>query len=138
MAITADLTTAVGQIRLEIGDDKEADGVRPSGDNFTDEELTHFYTVEGGDGSVDPVQKYVGRASAKACETLAVMWAKEATATKMGPTSDRVNASVFYGDMGKRLRSQYGGDYLDGRAQTRLPFPSGTARLIVTPYGAYA
>jgi len=41
MTVTYDLATAVGQIRLKIGDTTLTDPI------FTDEELTYFYTVEG-------------------------------------------------------------------------------------------
>ena len=136
MAFEIGITTIVGQIRLEIGDNVLLKGVKPEGANFTDEELTHFYTVEGGDASIDPVQTQIGRASAKACETLAIIYAKEATMTKMGPTSDRWDTSKFYSDMGKRLRQQYGGNHIDGRMRTRIPLPSGTARAIIVPFGA--
>ena len=136
MAFEIGITTIIGQIRLEIGDNNENNGVRPSGANFTDEELTHFYTVEGGDASATPVQTYIGRAAAKACETLAIIYAKEQTATKMGPVSDSWDTSKFYSDMGGRLRQQYGGNHIDGRMRTRMPLPSGTARAIIVPFGA--
>jgi hypothetical protein len=64
MAITTDLGTTIGQIRLLIGDTVENDGVKPGGGNFSDAELTWFYDNEGS----------IEGAAGLACETLAWMW----------------------------------------------------------------
>lgn len=61
-----DLTTSVGMLRLEIGDEVFESGVKPNGDNFTDAELEYFLAQEG---------STVGRAAARACEVLSRAYA---------------------------------------------------------------
>lgn len=65
MAITTDLNSPIGQIRLLIGDTVENVGVKPDGSNLTDAEIEYFYQREGME---------VTRAAALACETLAALW----------------------------------------------------------------
>ena len=71
MAITTDLSTDIGQVRLEIGDrDTTAGmGARPDGSNLTDDEIGYFLAAEGS----------VRGAAARACEALAGDWRKIAT-----------------------------------------------------------
>jgi|GEM_PF-5767933 len=64
MPITTDLSDPVGQIRLLIGDLTDGDGVKPKGENFTDEELQYFFQTSG----------TVPLAAGMACETLAHLW----------------------------------------------------------------
>ena len=131
------LTTIPGRIRLEIGDQliNQQKGVRPDGVNFKDEELTLFYTSEGGDDAADPVDVFVGRAAAKACEVLAREYARKPTMTKMGPSTDSMTPTAYYHKLAKELRAQYGRK--QPLAAPRL-FPSGTARVAVLPAGAYS
>jgi len=66
---TYDPGTAIGQVRERIGDtDFRANqcGAKPSGGNFTDDEISNALSRRGGD---------VDRAAADLCETLAIMWA---------------------------------------------------------------
>lgn len=42
MSFTYELDAPVGWIRLMLGDNIEGEGVRPTGDNYTDEEITLF------------------------------------------------------------------------------------------------
>jgi len=71
MAITTDVSTSIGKVRLEIGDRDTATGMgaRPDGTNLTDDEITNFLTAEGS----------VRGAAARACEALAADWRKIAT-----------------------------------------------------------
>lgn len=70
MAFTYNLSTDVGKVRLEIGDTVDSStvagaGVKPSGDNFSDEEVQYFLTQEGSKM----------KAVAAAAETLSRQWA---------------------------------------------------------------
>ncbi len=122
MPIITDLTEPVGQIRLEIGDDVEdPEGVRPHGRNFSDAQLTHFYSQEG---------RHVGRAAAKACEVLARDWAKEPTAVRLGPQGEEINTSAFFRLEADRLRRVY------GRNQVTINRPMGSAGVRIYPAGA--
>lgn len=84
---TYDLSTQVGQIRLEIGDTQQGGGVRPNGSNYADEEIAHFLAEEAG---------HTGRATARACEALARDWARTAGSQRLGPRShERLQADAF-------------------------------------------
>lgn len=100
-----DLTTSVGQLRLEIGDEVFESGVKPSGDNFTDTELTYFLTQEG---------SIVGRAAARACEVLSRSYAGLVDLT-VGPRRETLSqAAKAFLDRAKELRRQYGGSAAGG------------------------
>lgn len=102
MTWTYDLSTDIGQIRLELGDEKEENGVKPDGSNFSDEELTYILTKEGS----------VGCALAGACEILATQWAKVADSSA-GPLSESLSkVQTSYEARAKALRRQYGGGTL--------------------------
>lgn len=97
---TYDLTTAVGKIRLEIGDETEGAGAKPDGGNFTDEELEYFYSQESSS---------VGRATARACEVLARQYARMCDIS-VGPRRESLSqAAKAFADRAKELRKQYGG-----------------------------
>jgi hypothetical protein len=48
MAITTDLSTTIGQVRLLIGDDTEDVGVMPTGANYTDAQIAYLAAQVGG------------------------------------------------------------------------------------------
>jgi len=107
-----DLDAAVGQIRLEIGDtDNTADaGVKPDGTNFSDAELNHFYSQEGSD---------VLAASARACEVLARMWARQAKSVKIRDYSiDTRSQAKYFKELGEELRKRTGSLYAGGSVPT--------------------
>ncbi len=81
MSITTSLTTSIGQVRFEIGDAIESQGVKPGGGNFTDEEITYMLTNE--DDSVYG-------AAAAACEILARLWTK-ITDISVGPRREALS-----------------------------------------------
>jgi hypothetical protein len=96
MDFTYDLTTSVGQLRLALGDTTYASGVRPDGSNLTDTELAYFLTAEGDD---------VGLATARACETLAMMWANVAD-LQVGPRRESLSQiAARYAELATALRS---------------------------------
>jgi hypothetical protein len=95
MSFTYDLSTNVGMVRIALGDSTEGSGVRPDGTNLSDEELTHFLTLEGND---------VDRATARACEVLATQWAGYADLT-VGPRSEKLSQiAARYAERAKGLR----------------------------------
>lgn len=47
--ITTDLTTLIGQVRYELGDDTANGGILPGGANFTDEAIEYELTVQSED-----------------------------------------------------------------------------------------
>jgi len=75
MTATYDITTAVGQVRLKIGDTD----VTPATDAvFTDEELTYFLGLYSND---------VSKAAAEACRAWAAKYATNADQEKIGDYS---------------------------------------------------
>lgn len=98
MAFTYTLATNVGDIRLEIGDSVEDDGVRPNGRNFSDEELTQLYAEEG----------TIGRTAARCAEILTKEWASRPTEWKLGPQGEKVSASEYWKAEASRLRNLHG------------------------------
>jgi hypothetical protein len=99
MEFTYDLTTAVGKVRLEIGDTSSDDGVKPDGSNLTDAEISLWLTEEGS----------VGRASARACEALARTWARLVDLA-VGPRRESLSqAAKAWAEQGAELRRQHGG-----------------------------
>jgi hypothetical protein len=66
MAITTDITTAIGQTRYAIGDDVEGTGVLPTGANFTDQQVQY---------ELDAVSSSIQAAAARLCWNLARRYA---------------------------------------------------------------
>lgn len=98
MAFTYDLATAIGQVRLAIGDTSSATGagVRPDGTNLSDAEIAYFLTAEGDD---------VGLATARACEALAMMWSNVAD-LQVGPRRESLGqVAARYAERAAALRS---------------------------------
>lgn len=94
MAFTYDLTTALGQVRLALGDTTSGTGVRPDGTNFSDAEIQVFIDLEN---SVD-------LAVARACDVLATQWATVAD-LQVGPRREALGAiAERYGERAKSLR----------------------------------
>lgn len=102
MAFTTDLNTPVGKIRLEIGDDDNGTdmGVKPNGTNFSDDQLTYFYTDESNN---------VLAASARALEVLARMYARAGkSVTIRGYRIDTTKKAADLLEQAKDLRKQSG------------------------------
>lgn len=96
---TTDPETEIGEVRLELGDDNEGDGVRPDGANLTDAQIQVLIDREGS----------VMRAVAAACELLARQWTRVANIT-VGPRSEQFGqVSEQWAKRAATLRSQYGG-----------------------------
>lgn len=100
MSFTYDLTTDIGMIRMHIGDQVQDAGVRPSGANFSDEELTAVLNNES---------NVVMRAVAAAFEILMSEWAREPD-YMIGPRRESTSqVSKRYGELAAIYRTRYGG-----------------------------
>lgn len=98
-AYTTDPDTEIGEVRMELGDDVQGDGVRPDGSNLTDAQIQVLLDREGS----------VMRAVAAACELLARQWTRVANIS-IGPRSEQLGVvSEQWAKRGEKLRAQYGG-----------------------------
>lgn len=107
MAITYDITqtsgtvASISQVRLALGDTVLNSGVLPGGVNFSDVEVTYFYTAEGS----------IKGATAAAAETLSRAWANQAN-TKAGPLAkDYASVSKQWASFAATIRAETGGGY---------------------------
>ena len=98
MTFSTTLTTDIGKIRLELGDDTSGSGVLPSGDNLTDEQIQVILDREGS----------VMRTVAGICELLATRYAQLAD-LQVGPRKESYSqVSAAYLKRAADLRSRYG------------------------------
>lgn len=98
-AFTTDLTTDIGVVRFELGDDVELQGVLPDSRNLTDGQVQALLDREGS----------VMRAVAAACETLARQWARVANISVGGRSESLGAVAEQWSKRGTELRRQYGG-----------------------------
>jgi len=97
---SSSLTTAVAKIRLELGDTRELAGLRPDGENFSDEELTFFY----GDEDSSVIQ-----AVARCCEVLSREYAAYAGFQALSESSGEYNRkSEQFAKRAAEIREQTG------------------------------
>lgn len=102
------LTTDLDKVRFYIGDITSGTGIRPSGANFTDEEIGGLVTLEGS------WQKAV----AAIYETLAAEYARYVNLT-LGPRREELSAAATrYESLAKTWRKEYG-TTSSGRAGSR-------------------
>lgn len=98
MTFTTALTTDIGKIRLELGDDTASAGVLPTGANLTDEQLQVILDREGS----------VMRTVAGVCELLSTRWAQLAD-LQVGPRRESYSqVSAAYLKRAAELRDRYG------------------------------
>jgi len=98
-AFTTDLETEIGEVRMELGDDVQGEGVRPDGANLTDTQIQKLLDREGS----------VMLAVAAACELLARQWSRVANIT-VGPRSEQLgNVAAEWQKRAEKLRAQHGG-----------------------------
>jgi hypothetical protein len=101
MAWTYNVATDIGKVRLELGDDVNAAGVRPDGSNFSDEEIQVYLSREGS----------VMGAVAGLCEALATQYAW-VTTIAVGPRRENLSdVAAMYRTRARDLREIYGGAY---------------------------
>jgi hypothetical protein len=96
---TNDISTDIGVVRLELGDDEEGDGVRPNGKNFTDAQIRYAIDEEG----------ELMRAVAKLCEVLARQWARVADISVGSRSESFGDIAEKYKTRAEELRTVYGG-----------------------------
>jgi hypothetical protein len=96
MSFSYDLTTTVGQMRLELGDNSLEAGILPDGANFTDAELAYFYEAEG----------EFWPAVARAFDAAAARWGMYPTQISMGPESQSLPAAAFYSQKAQDIRTK--------------------------------
>lgn len=95
---TYDVSSDIGNVRLEVGDTCEGKGPMPNGGNFSDEEIEALLVREGN----------TGRVTAAALEILATRWASYVDIT-VGPHSERQSqASSAFAARAAALRKQHG------------------------------
>ena len=101
MPITTSLTTDIGKVRLEIGDNDSTtgQGAKPDGSNLTDDEVQYCLDLEGS----------VRLAAARACEILARHWSKVADIQIGSRREAFAQIAKNWVDRGQELRSQGGG-----------------------------
>lgn len=98
MTFTATLSTDIGKVRLELGDDTGGSGILPDGSNLTDEQIQIYLDREGD----------VMRSVAGICEMLATRWAQVADLA-VGPRRESFSqVSKGYADRAQKLRDRYG------------------------------
>jgi hypothetical protein len=98
MTFSIALTTDIGKIRLELGDDTAGAGVLPTGNNLTDEQLQVVLNREGS----------VMRTVAGVCELLSTRWAQLAD-LQVGPRRESYSqVSAAYLKRAAELRDRYG------------------------------
>lgn len=119
MSFSYILSTAVGQLRAELGDTSSVagEGVKPDGSYLTDEELQYLLDREGDD---------VMLATAAACELLARHCSRLVSMT-VGPRSESLSdMAKAWKDRAAELREQYGGPA--GATTGNVAFSVGVAR----------
>jgi len=111
MAFTYNLSTPLGQVRLELGDTVLDQGPRPAKANFSDAEITYFLEQEGNE---------VLLAVARACEVLSRQWSSAAD-VQVGPRREsfsQVSAGYAARASGLRAQTIQTGILVLGSAQT--------------------
>lgn len=98
MSISTDLSSALGQMRLLLGDNIEGAGVRPDGTNFSDAELSYFHTQGGG----------VLEGAALACDALAQLWTLQPSFEADGLRVERGTVAAGWRIAAQGLRARAG------------------------------
>lgn len=108
MTITIDLTTQIGQVRLEIGDDDDTDGhgKRPDGRNLSDQAINLWLTRAGLFQSGD---SQVLLAAAYACEQLARDWATVSNITAPSRSESAGDVAAKWAERARALRHAVAG-----------------------------
>lgn len=92
------LSTDLDKIRFKIGDTTSGSGPKPSGGNYTDEEIAGLLTLEGS----------VNRTIAALYENLAAIWAHYVD-TQIGPRDEKLSqVANRYWNLAKEWRDEYG------------------------------
>jgi len=97
----------IAKLRLRIGDTIQDSGARPSGLNYSDEELLLAYSEEVSD---------LGRTHAYLCETLAAEWSKNTLTWRLGQESESARQAKEFRELAKTLRTRHGYTETGGQA----------------------
>lgn len=127
MTITVDLTTPVGQVRLEIGDDDatEGHGKRPDGTNLSDAAIQLWLTRAATYQATSDGQVLL--AAAYACEQLARDWATVSNVTAPNRSESAGDVAAKWAARAKELREQ-----LAARVPTATPVTGLRVRRLAT------
>ena len=109
MTITTDLTTQLGQVRLEIGDDDSTTGhgKRPDGTNLSDAALSFWLTRASHYQSTSDGQVLL--AAAYACEQLARDWSTVSNVTAPSRSESAGDVAAKWAARAKELRASCAG-----------------------------
>lgn len=88
----------ISKIRLEVGDTDPERGIKPHGNNYTDNEILYIFNDE---------ERIIGRAAARICEMTATAWSA-VPRTMFGALFDPRSVASNFMRKSKELRSQYG------------------------------
>lgn len=125
MTITVDLTTQIGQVRLEIGDDDATTGhgKRPDGTNLSDAAITLWLTRAGTFQGTSDGQ--VMLAAAFACEQLARDWSTVSNVTAPSRSETAGDVAAKWAARAAELRKAVaGGQGLRVRSLRATPVTS--------------
>jgi hypothetical protein len=96
---SSDLDIAnISKIRLEVGDTDEERGIKPDGENYTNDEILYVFNDE---------ERIVGRAAARICELAAASWTS-VPRTMFGALFDPRAVARNFMLKSKTLREQHG------------------------------
>lgn len=96
---SSDLDIAnIAKIRLEIGDTDPERGIKPHGDNYTDDEILYAFNEE---------ERIIGRAAARILEMAASAWTS-VPRTMFGALFDPRSVARNYMRQAQTLRMKYG------------------------------
>lgn len=114
---TYNTSTTVGKVRLEIGDNQiEPNGILPDGRNFSDDEITAFFTEEGS----------VLRTAARCLEVASRRWARVPKQQTTGSESSSQETASHLLRQALELRRRYG--------HTNRTIASGSVRVDAEPW----
>jgi hypothetical protein len=100
MAFTYNLDTDLGEVRLEIGDNRaDPAGILPEGQNLSDKEIQHFLDAEGSD---------IWKAVARCFDVASAAWSAYPTELRLGPESQKISAAEYFAAKAVHARSQGG------------------------------
>lgn len=88
----------ISKIRLEVGDTDPERGIKPHGDNFTDDEILYAFNEE---------EQIIGRAAARILEMSAAYWTA-VPRTMFGALFDPRSVARNYMRQAQTLRMKYG------------------------------
>lgn len=105
MTFSTTLSTDIGKVRLELGDDVSGSGILPTGANLTDEQIQVYLDRNSDVSNVTLIMRTV----ADICEALATRYAPLTNISVGSRREDLAKISEQYASRAKELRDKYGG-----------------------------